>query len=63
MFQKTHIDALIKELRDEWDGKPEFEKIIRDAHLAIALFDAGRPLQDDIDPNVAALIQKHKPAD
>ena len=62
MFQKPNIDALIKELRDEWEGKPPFEKMIRDAHLGIALFDAGRPLQDNIDQNVAALIQKHKPA-
>ena len=63
MFQKPNIDALIKELRDEWEGKPEFEKMIREAHLGIALFDAGRPLQDNIDRNVATLIEKYKPAD
>jgi hypothetical protein len=60
MFEKAHIDALFGELDREWRGKPDFEKLSRDAHLGIALWDAGRPL-DRIDPRVVALIEKHKP--
>jgi hypothetical protein len=60
MFEKTHIDALFAELEWEWRGKPEFDKLSRDAHLGIALWDAGRPLER-IDPRVVALIEKHKP--
>jgi hypothetical protein len=61
MFEKTHIDALFGELRQQWQGNPEFEKLSRDAHLAIALWDAGRPLEHRIDARVATLIEKHKP--
>jgi hypothetical protein len=60
MFEKAHIDALLGEIEREWRGKPEFEKISREAHLGIALWDAGRPL-DRIDPRAVALIEKHKP--
>jgi len=60
MFEKTQIDALLGELEHEWRGKPDFEKITREAHLGIALWDAGRPL-DRIDPRAVALIEKHKP--
>ena len=60
MFEKAHIDALLGEIDHEWRGKPEFEKITREAHLGIALLDAGRPLER-IDPRAVALIEKHKP--
>jgi hypothetical protein len=60
MFEKTDIDALFGELEREWRGKPDFEKLSRDAHLGIAYWDAGRPLTQ-IDPRVVALIEKHKP--
>jgi hypothetical protein len=61
MFEKADIDALFDELDQEWRGKPEFDKISREAHLGIAYFDAGRPL-DDIDPRAVSLIEKHKPS-
>ena len=61
MFKKEHIDALFGELNRRWRGKPDFEQLNRDAHLAIALFDAGRPLGPEIDSRVAALVEKHKP--
>jgi hypothetical protein len=61
MFQKTEIDALFDELDQEWRGKPEFDKISREAHLGIALFDAGRPL-NSIDPRAVSLIEKYKPS-
>jgi hypothetical protein len=60
MFEKAQIDALFAELDREWRGKPDFEQISRAAHLGIAYWDAGRPL-DKIDPRAVALIEKHKP--
>ena len=61
MFEKAHIDALFGELERQWRGSPEFEGLARDAHLGIALCDAGRPWNHRIDPRIAALIEKHKP--
>ena len=63
MFRKEHIDALIGEIKRDYDGKPEYEQLNWDAHLAIGQFDAGRPLSDSIDARVVALIEKYKPAD
>jgi hypothetical protein len=60
MFEKAQIDALFGELDREWRGKPDFEKISREAHLGIALWDAGRPLEK-IDSRAVTLIEKHKP--
>ena len=60
MFDKKRLDAFFDELKQEWRGKPPYEQLLRDAHLGIALSDAGRPL-GDIDPRVIALIEKHKP--
>jgi hypothetical protein len=60
MFDKTHIDALFGELEQQWRGSVEFDKLSRDAHLGIALWDAGRPLER-IDPRIVALIERHKP--
>ena len=61
MFEKDHLDALFAELDSEWRGSVDFDQLSRDAHLGIALSDAGRPLEDRIDPRVVALIDKHKP--
>lgn len=61
MFKKADIDALFDELDQEWRGKPEFDRLSREAHLGVALYDAGRPLQGKIDQRVVALIEKHKP--
>ncbi len=61
MFEKDHLDALFAELDSEWRGSVDFDQLSRDAHLGIALSDAGRPLEDRIDSRVIALIDKHKP--
>jgi len=61
MFEKAQIDALFGELERQWRGSPEFDRLSRDAHLGIALCDAGRPFKDRIDPKIAALIEKHGP--
>ena len=63
MFDKMQLDALYEELDRTWQGKPEHEQLVRDAHLAIALSDAGRPLDDGIDARVVALIEAHRPQD
>ena len=61
MFEQAHLDALFGELERQWLGSPEFERLSRDAHLGIALSDAGRPLKDRIDPKIVAMIEKHRP--
>jgi hypothetical protein len=60
MFEKTHLEALFAELERQWRNSPEFDRLSRDAHLGIALWDAGRPL-DRIDPRIVTLSEKHKP--
>ena len=60
MFDKQTLDSLFDELRRDWRGKPDYDQLLRDAHLAIALSDAGRPLGADIDRRVADLIEKHR---
>jgi len=63
MFQKEHIDSLFGELKgEEFKNIPESEQLHRDAHLAIALFDAGRDIPDAIDPRVVSLLEKHGPS-
>jgi len=59
MLGKKQLDALFDDLKQEWLTKPEYENLLRDAHLGIAYSDAGRPL-DGIDPIVVTLIEKHK---
>ena len=60
MFQKEQLDSLYEDLKSQWQGAPDYERLVRHAHLGIALSDAGRPLADDIDPKVVKLIEKHK---
>lgn len=61
MFKREQLDALYAELKLESGHEPEYELLLRDAHLGIALHDAGRPLGADIDARVAALIERHAP--
>ncbi len=60
-FRKEHLDALFDEIEAGHKDKPEREQLHRDAHLAIAMHDAGRDIPSAIDDRVAALIEKHKP--
>ena len=60
MFDKTSLDALLEELRDEYELESDWEEIQRDAHLGVARADAGVGL-GDIDARVAPLIEKHNP--
>ena len=61
-FRKEHIDALFGEIEAHYKEKPEREQLHRDAHLAIALHDAGRDLPTEIDERVVDLVARHKPA-
>ena len=63
MFQKEHIDALFGELRRDYGDKPQIEQLHRDAHLAIAYHDSGRPSPNSIDPIVITLIDTHRPSE
>ena len=60
-FKKEHIDALFGEIEDNYKEKPEREQLHRDAHLAIALHDAGRDIPNEIDDRVLDMVNKHKP--
>ena len=62
MFQRPQIEALFAELKSEWQGTRDFEKIHRDVDLGIAYYDAGRSLAEEgLDERALALIEKHKP--
>ena len=61
-FKKDHIDALFGELNSDYKDMQESEQLHRDAHLAIAYFDAGRDIPDTIDPRVHELLEKHGPS-
>ena len=62
MFERPQIEALFAELKSEWQGKRDFEKIHRDVDLGIAYYDAGKLLEGaDLDDRALALIEKHKP--
>ena len=60
-LSKKSLDALLAKLESEFRGTPEYEALLRDAHLGIALSDAGRPYDDQVDPRIADLIRKHIP--
>ena len=60
MFDRESLEALLEELRDEFELEPEWEDIQRDAHLGVARADAGVELEG-IDSRVVALIEKHNP--
>ena len=62
MFKRPQIEALFAELKSEWQGKPDFERIHRDVDLGIAYYDAGKSLAGtDLDERALALIEKHRP--
>jgi hypothetical protein len=61
MFEKAQIDNLFAELKQDWQGKPDFEKLHRDVDLGIAFYDTGRRMEG-LDDRAVTLINKHKPA-
>ena len=60
MFQKDTLDALFAELEINYGQTTEYDQLLRDAHLGIALSDAGREFYGQIDDRVVALIERHR---
>ncbi len=60
MIDKDALDALFKELDDSYAGTDDYEQLLRDAHLGIALSDAGRELGGQVDGRIAVLIEKYR---
>ena len=60
MFQKDALDALFSELDSRYRSTPDYDQLLRDAHLGIALSDAGRDFESQVDERVAMLITAHK---
>ena len=58
MFDKEGLDVLWAELQEKFKSGPEWEQIMRDAHLGIARSDAGVDL-GNIDKRVIEVINRH----
>ncbi len=61
MFEMSDLDALFGDLEGSHGSTSDYDRLLKQAHLAIALFDAQRPLFDQFDPIVVELIEKHRP--
>ena len=59
LLERLQLDALFKDLDDSWADHPDYEHLVRDAHLGIAYFDAGKELVS-IDQRIVDLINKFK---
>ncbi len=59
-FQKDTLDALFAELEISYGQTAEYDQLLRDAHFGIALSDAGREFDGQVDQRVALLINKHR---
>ena len=62
-FGRGELDALFEALRTELGDAPDFEQLLRDAHLGIALSDARRPLTGQVDDRIVALVKRYRPKD
>ena len=60
MFEKAALDALFGELEVSYGGSGDYGQLLRDAHLGIALSDAGRDFDGQVDQRVSSLIKKHR---
>ncbi len=60
MFEKPALDALFGELDDRYKGSTDYDQLLRDAHLGIALSDAGRGFDEEIDRRVVELIERYR---
>ena len=60
-FDKDAVEALFQELESVYGGSSEYERIVRDAHLGVALLDGGHEVPERIDPRAATAIRKHQP--
>ena len=60
MFERDALDALFAELESRHGESNDYGQLLRDAHLGIALSDAGKELAAELDTRVVALIEKHR---
>ena len=60
MFQKDTLDALFAELETSYGQTTEYDQLLRDTHLGIALSDADRDFDGQVDQRVSTLIKKHR---
>ncbi len=59
MLEKPALDALFGELEKRYSGSADYDQLLRDVHLGIALSDAGRDFEGEVDVRVVELIGKH----
>ena len=60
MFQKDTLDTLFAELEINYGQSAEYEQLLRETHLGVALSDAGRDFDGQVDQRVSSLIKKHR---
>ncbi len=60
MFQKDTLDTLFAELEISYGQSAEYEQLLRETHLGIALSDAGRDFDGQVDQRISSLINKHR---
>ena len=61
MFEKSDLDALFGDLEESHGETADYDRLLKQAHLAIALSDAKRPLDDQFDQIVVELVDRHRP--
>jgi hypothetical protein len=59
MFSKEEVEAVVKQVKQEWGTDPNYEQLLRDMYLGIARADGGAAL-GSLDPRVIKLIQQHQ---
>ena len=62
MFEKSDLDALFGDLLQSHGDSAEYDRLLKQTHLAIALSDANRPLGEQFDTVVVELVERHRPA-
>ncbi|MYF79128.1 MAG: hypothetical protein F4180_04390 [Chloroflexi bacterium] len=60
MFQKDTLAALFAELEINYGQTTEYDQLLRETHLGIALSDADRDFDGQVDQRVSSLIKKHR---
>jgi hypothetical protein len=59
MFSKQEVEAILKQLKQEWGSDPNWEQLLRDVYLGMARADAGMAL-GNLDQRVIAILQQYQ---